>query len=61
MARKWIVRHGSMRLMGEFDPVQSTYAKGSKVILETPRGLETGEILCESNEETLKWILEPNG
>lgn len=59
MARKWIVRHGSMRLMGEFDPVQSTYSKGSKVILETPRGLETGEILCESNEETLKWILEP--
>jgi cell fate regulator YaaT (PSP1 superfamily) len=58
MAIKWIVRHGAMRLMGEYDPAHTTYVKGATVILQTPRGQESGEILCESNENTLKWLID---
>ncbi len=58
MATKWIVRHGAMRLMGEYDPAQSTYVKGATVIIQTPRGQESGEILCESTDETLKWLVD---
>ena len=58
MAIKWIVRHGAMRLMGEYDAAHTTYVKGATVILQTPRGQESGEILCESNENTLKWLID---
>lgn len=58
MATKWIVRHGAMRLMGEYDPAHSTYIKGATVIIQTPRGQESGEILCESTVETLKWLVD---
>jgi len=58
MAIKWIVRHGAMRLMGDYDAAHTTYVKGATVIIQTPRGQESGEILCESNENTLKWLID---
>ncbi|NBY03689.1 MAG: signal peptidase [Planctomycetes bacterium] len=47
-----------MRLMGEFDPGQATYFKGATVIVQTPRGQELGEILCESTDDALKWLVD---
>ena len=59
MATKWIVRHGAMRLMGEYDPALTTYVKGATVIIQTPRGQESGEILCEATADSLKWLVDP--
>lgn len=59
MATKWIVRHGAMRLMGEYDPALTAYVKGATVIIQTPRGQESGEILCEATADSLKWLVDP--
>lgn len=57
---KYVVRYGSIRALG----VLSTrggdqYARGSKVIARTNRGLEVGEVLCEATEEAVSHLKDP--
>ena len=59
MATQWIVRHGAMRLLGEFDPDSADYARGAEVVVRTDRGLELGEVLCPANPRALELITEP--
>jgi len=60
MALKYIVRHGLMRFMGEFEaPDEHSYARGAQVVVRTDRGLEVGEVLCESTPRSLEFISEP--
>jgi cell fate regulator YaaT (PSP1 superfamily) len=60
MAQKYIVRHGLMRFMGEFEAADGkTYARGTQVILRSERGLEVGEVLCESTPRSIEFIGEP--
>ncbi len=59
MAMQWIVRHGAMRFLGEFDPDGGTYARTAEVVVRTERGLELGEVLCPSNPRSLGLIAEP--
>jgi cell fate regulator YaaT (PSP1 superfamily) len=60
MALKYIVRHGLMRFMGEFEaPDEQSYPRGAQVIVRTDRGLEVGEVLCESTPRSLEFISEP--
>ncbi len=42
MAANWIVRHGAMRFLGEFDPEGRDYVRGAEVVVRTERGLELG-------------------
>jgi cell fate regulator YaaT (PSP1 superfamily) len=60
MAAKYIVRHGAMRLLGEFEPGnQPLWARGTRVIVRTERGVELGEVLCESTPRAVQLITEP--
>ena len=56
---KWIVRHGAMRFLGEFDPEGRAYARGDDVVVRTERGLEVGHVLCEATPRALEMLTEP--
>jgi cell fate regulator YaaT (PSP1 superfamily) len=67
----YIVRHGVMRFLGDFEPVSrpsngpdahgegEAYHRNDDVIVETERGLEVGEILSETTPRALQYIEEP--
>jgi cell fate regulator YaaT (PSP1 superfamily) len=59
MAQNWIVRHGAMRLLGEFEPGEQEYARGFEVVVRTQRGLELGQVLCPSDPRAMELISEP--
>src|SRR4051812_41855301 len=60
MTCKYIVRHGAMRQLGEFQPQdESAYGRGEQVVVRSDRGLEIGEVLCEANPQALELISEP--
>jgi cell fate regulator YaaT (PSP1 superfamily) len=59
MASKWIVRHGAMRLLGEFDAEGDGCGRGDDVVVRTDRGLEVGRVLCESTPRALAALGEP--
>ncbi|MCI0684165.1 MAG: signal peptidase [Gemmataceae bacterium] len=58
---KRIIRHGVMRLLGEFEsnPPELVYARGQEVVVRTERGLEIGEVLCESTPQAVNYLAEP--
>lgn len=57
---KYLVRHGATRSLGEFEPVEDTlYQRGQQVILQTARGTETGTVLCEADERSKQFLVEP--
>lgn len=58
MANKWIIRYGSYRMVGEFEGSEGELSRGEYVLVQTERGTETGQILCESNESSKKWLSE---
>jgi cell fate regulator YaaT (PSP1 superfamily) len=59
MASNWIVRHGAMRFLGEFDPGDGSYARGAEVVVHTDRGLEWGRVLCPASPRALELLSEP--
>ena len=60
MTSKYIVRHGAMRFLGQFEaPEDILYERGYQVVLQTDRGLETGEVLCPAHPKAVELISEP--
>jgi cell fate regulator YaaT (PSP1 superfamily) len=60
MAFKYIVRHGAMRYLGEFEAAEgATHPRGQAVILRTERGQETGQVLCEATPRAVELLAEP--
>jgi len=55
----WIVRHGAMRFLGEFDPEQRYYAPGDEVVVRTERGQEIGTVLCPADAKAMEMLTEP--
>src|ERR1043165_2546290 len=56
----YIVRHGVMRFLGEFEPTPPVaYRRDQNVIIHTERGLEVGDVLCESSPRAMKYLQEP--
>jgi cell fate regulator YaaT (PSP1 superfamily) len=56
----FLVRHGSMRFIGEFaQPPGTTASRGAVVIVRTERGQEHGEVLCPATARTVAAIPEP--
>ncbi len=56
----FLVRHGSMRYLGEFTPPPgAAVCRGDVVILRTERGLESGDVLCPSTPQAVAAIPEP--
>src|SRR5260370_2647174 len=59
MASKYIVRHGAMRLLGEYEAGEAeTYCRGNEVVIRSDRGLEIGQVLCEANPQAVELIKE---
>jgi cell fate regulator YaaT (PSP1 superfamily) len=57
---KFIVRHGAMRFLGEFDAApELALARLSKVILKSERGLEIGDVLCQATPQAVAHLGEP--
>jgi cell fate regulator YaaT (PSP1 superfamily) len=57
---KYIVRHGAMRLMGEFTaPPGVTFARGARVVARTERGQELGDVLCPATPQAVSYLPEP--
>jgi cell fate regulator YaaT (PSP1 superfamily) len=60
MASTYIVRHGVMRFLGEFEAGDGhAYLRGETVVVRTERGQEIGNILCEATPRTVSLIAEP--
>jgi cell fate regulator YaaT (PSP1 superfamily) len=60
MALKYIVRHGVMRFLGEYEAGDGqSFPRGSSVVVRSERGLELGEVLCETNPRALELLAEP--
>ena len=56
----FLVRHGSMRFIGEFTPpLGVTVRRADIVVLRTERGLESGEVLCPATPQAVAAIPEP--
>ena len=57
---KYIVRHGAMRLLGEFTgPAGASFARGQRVVIHSERGQELGDVLCPSTPEAVSHLPEP--
>jgi cell fate regulator YaaT (PSP1 superfamily) len=58
---KYIVRHGAMRLLGEFAaPGGTAFARGARVVARTERGQELGQVLCPSTPQAVSHLPEPS-
>lgn len=57
---KYIVRHGAMRLLGEFAaPAGATFARGERVVVRSERGQEIGDLLCPATPQAVSHLPEP--
>ena len=57
---KLIVRHGAMRLLGEFvPPPEGAPGRGTRVVVRTDRGLELGDVLCPATPQAVAHLPEP--
>lgn len=55
-----IVRHGRMRFLGLFDPLENQpHPRGQTVVVRTDRGLELGEILCPADDRASRLLDNP--
>src|SRR5262245_19432236 len=60
MAATYIVRHGSMRFLGEYQAAgEAAHPRGQSVIVRSERGLEIGEVLCPATAQAVLLIAEP--
>src|SRR5438067_13498416 len=60
MSANYIVRHGAMRFLGEYEPAAGAlHPRGQNVVLRSERGLEVGEVLCPATEQAVRLIAEP--
>jgi cell fate regulator YaaT (PSP1 superfamily) len=56
----YIVRHGLMRFLGDYEPdPEAAYARGQSVLVRSERGLEVAEVLCESSPRAVQLLSEP--
>src|SRR5437870_9917059 len=59
MASKYIVRHGAMRFLGEYEAGEAeTYCRDDEVVIRSDRGHEIGRVLCAANPRAVELIKE---
>jgi cell fate regulator YaaT (PSP1 superfamily) len=60
MSAKYIVRHGAMRFLGEYDAIENAaFLRGQQVVVRSDRGLEAAEVLCEASPRAVQLLSEP--
>jgi len=56
----YIVRHGVMRFLGDYEPTpEVVYLRGQAVIVRSERGLENAEVLAEATRQAVEYLSEP--
>src|SRR5262245_15800024 len=56
----YIVRHGSVRFLGEFTALNNQrFLRGTDVIVRSDRGQEVGQVLCLSSPQAVAMLSEP--
>jgi cell fate regulator YaaT (PSP1 superfamily) len=56
---KYIVRYGTMRSLGVMSARTADYRRGMEVVIRSERGVEVGQVLCESTEDELSHLDQP--
>jgi cell fate regulator YaaT (PSP1 superfamily) len=57
---KYIVRHGYARYLGEYESAEGAcFLRLQRVVIESPRGIETGTVLCEASDRAKSFLPEP--
>ena len=57
MTKSYVVRHGRMKILGEFDGVEGRdHSRGERVVVRTERGTELGEILSRATSRTASFL-----
>src|SRR5262245_33356545 len=57
----YVVRHGAMRILGEFVPPEgAVFPRLSEVIVRSERGQEWGTVLCPAHARALELLAEPS-
>lgn len=60
MSVRYLVRHGVMRLIGEFEaPPDTLWRRDQAVLVRTERGTEAGTILGPATEQARQFLVEP--
>src|SRR5437660_503767 len=60
MTTQYIVRHGIMRFLGDFEPLEGVaYARGDEVVVRSDRGQEVGQVLCPASPQAIELLTEP--
>lgn len=60
MAETYVVRYGQMRFLGEYRaPEGVPLARGERVVVQSDRGAELGEVLCEATDRTAPFLENP--
>ncbi|MDP7268275.1 MAG: signal peptidase, partial [Pirellulales bacterium] len=59
---QYIVRYGSLRLLGVFSTSrEETFVRNVQVLARTERGVEIGEVLCEATERAVQNLHDTKG
>jgi cell fate regulator YaaT (PSP1 superfamily) len=60
MAITYVVRYGQMRVLGEFEGMPDReHPRGQRVVIETERGTELGEVLAAATARTAAFLENP--
>jgi cell fate regulator YaaT (PSP1 superfamily) len=60
MAPKYIVRHGTLRFLGEYEASEDAiFDRGDRIVVRSERGLELAEVLCEATPRALELLTGP--
>ena len=60
MTNTYVVRHGQMRLLGEYSGLAGVeHPRGQRVIVRTERGTEVGEVLCPATDRSALFLENP--
>src|SRR5258707_206817 len=49
-ANAYLVQYGRLAFVGRFGAAVRDFARGDRVVIRGPRGLELGTVLCEASE-----------
>jgi cell fate regulator YaaT (PSP1 superfamily) len=59
MVASYLARHGAMRFVGEYEAAgDAVYDRGQAVVVHSERGLEVGEILCETSPRAMQILAD---
>ena len=60
MPNRYIVRHGTMRFLGDYEATENvSHPRSQQVVIRSERGLEIGEVLCDATDRAIQLIDEP--